>query len=57
MIVPHGNMASFLVAAMMEKSQFTAWLEDTKLLMTDWSEVYTPGYGLEVVAKRPPAEA
>jgi hypothetical protein len=50
MIVPHGNMASFLVAGMMEKSQFTAWLEDTKLLMTDWSEVYKPGYGLEVMA-------
>lgn len=50
MIVPHGNMASFLVAAMMEKSQFSAWLEDTKLLITDWSEVYKPGYGLEVVA-------
>jgi len=56
MIVPHGNMASFLVAAMMEKSQFSGWLEDTKLLMTDWSEVYKPGYGLEVVApaKRTP---
>lgn len=56
MIVPHGNMASFLVMAMMEKSQFSAWLEDTKLLMTDWSEVYKPGYGLEVVgpARRTP---
>jgi len=56
MIVPHGNMASFLVAAMMERSQFSEWLDDTKLLMTDWSEVYTPGYGLEVVApaKRTP---
>lgn len=56
MIVPHGNMASFLVMGMMEKSQFSAWLEDTKLLMTDWSEVYKPGYGLEVVgpARRTP---
>lgn len=53
-IVPHGNMASFLVSAMMERSQFSAWIEDTKRLMSDWSEVYTPGYGLEVVgpAKR-----
>jgi len=49
-IVPHGNMASFLTMAMMEKTQFTAWLEDTKLLMTDMSEVYTKGYGLEVLA-------
>jgi hypothetical protein len=56
LIVPHGNMASFLVSAMMEKSQFTSWLEDTKRLMTDWSEVYKPGYGLEVMApaKRTP---
>jgi len=50
MIVPHGNMAAFLVSSMMEKSQFKSWLEDTKMLITDWSEVYTPGYGLEVVA-------
>jgi hypothetical protein len=50
MVVPHGSMASFLVAAMMEKSQFTAWIEDTKRLVTDWSEVYKPGYGLEVLA-------
>jgi len=50
MIVPHGNMAAFLVSAMMERSQFTAWMEDTKRLMTDWSEVYKPGYGLEVLA-------
>merc|ERR1719487_2303152 len=35
---------------MMERSQFSNWLEDTKLLMTDASEVYTHGYGLEVVA-------
>jgi hypothetical protein len=56
MIVPHGNMASFLVAAMMEKSQLTAWIEDTKRLVTDWSEIYRPGYGLEVLApaKRTP---
>jgi len=50
LIVPHGNMASFLVSAMMEKSHFTSWLEDTKLLMTDASGVYKPGYGMEVVA-------
>jgi hypothetical protein len=58
MIVPHGNMVSFLASAMMERSQFTEWLEDTKLLMTDASEVYAPGYGLEVVApaKRTPLE-
>lgn len=55
-IVPHGNMASFLTAAMMEKSQFTAWLHDTKLLISDISDIYAPGYGLEVVApsKRTP---
>jgi len=58
MIVPHGNMASFLASAMMERSQFTSWLEDTKLLMTDASNIYAPGYGLEVVApaKRTPLE-
>jgi hypothetical protein len=50
MIVPHGNMASFLVLASMEKSQFTAWLEDTKKMMTDSSKFYKPGYGLEVMA-------
>lgn len=50
MIVPHGNMASFLASAMMERSLFTAWLEDTKLLMTDASNIYTPGYGFEVMA-------
>jgi hypothetical protein len=49
LVVPHGSMAAFLVSAMMEKSQFQSWLEDTKLLMTDWSEVYAPGYGLEVM--------
>merc|ERR1719487_847369 len=56
MIVPHGNMASFLMLAVMERSQFSAWLEDTKLLITDWSEIYSPGYGLEVLApaKRTP---
>lgn len=54
LIVPHGNMASFLVSAMMERSQFSAWIDDTKKLITDWSEVYTAGYGMEVVgpAKR-----
>jgi len=58
MIVPHGNMAAFLASAMMERSQFTEWLEDTKLLMTDASEVYKPGYGLEVMApsKRTPLD-
>jgi len=56
LIVPHGNMASFLVSAMMEKSHFSAWLEDTKLLITDASGVYKEGYGMEVVApaKRTP---
>jgi hypothetical protein len=49
-VVPHGNMAAFLVSAMMEKSQFSSWIEDTKKIMTDWSEIYKPGYGLEVVA-------
>jgi len=56
MVVPHGNMASFLVAGMMETSQATSWLEDTKRLMTDASGVYKRGYGLEVMApaKRTP---
>lgn len=56
MIVPHGSMVSFLNAAMMEKSQFSSWLEDAKMLITDVSGVYTPGYGFEVVApaKRTP---
>lgn len=49
-VVPHGNMASFLVSASMEKSQFTDWLEDVKKLMTDLSSVYKPGYGFEVMA-------
>mmetsp|Transcript_64115 Transcript_64115/g.111829 ORF Transcript_64115/g.111829 Transcript_64115/m.111829 type:complete len:868 (+) Transcript_64115:80-2683(+) len=49
-IVPHGNMAAFLVSAMMERTQFSAWLEDTKKLMTDSSKVYEPGYGVEVLA-------
>lgn len=55
-VVPHGSMASFLVSSVMERSQFSRWLEDTKLLMTDASGVYKPGYGLEVVApaKRTP---
>jgi hypothetical protein len=47
--VPHGNLAAFLVAALMEKSQFSAWMEDVKLLMTDWSDIYKPGYGFEVL--------
>lgn len=50
MIVPHGNMAAFLVTALMERSQFSAWLEDTKKLITDASHVHKPGYGLEVLA-------
>jgi hypothetical protein len=47
--VPHGNMAAFLVASMMEKSQFSSWIEDTKRLITDWSDIYKPGYGFEVL--------
>jgi hypothetical protein len=56
MVVPHGSMAAFLTAGMMETSQLTSWLEDTKLLMTDESGVYKRGYGLEVMApaKRTP---
>lgn len=55
-IVPHGNMAAFLVTAMMERTQFSAWLEDTKKLITDASNVHKPGYGMEVLApaKRTP---
>jgi len=55
-VVPHGNMVSFLTMAMMERSLFKEWLEDTKLLKTDASGVYQPGYGAEVVApaKRTP---
>jgi hypothetical protein len=49
-VVPHGNTAAFLVAAMMEQSLFKAWLEDTKLLMTDAAGIYAPGYGFEVMA-------
>lgn len=49
-IVPHGNMAAFLVSAMMERTQFSAWLEDTKKLITDASGVWKPGYGMEVMA-------
>jgi len=58
LVVPHGNMASFLTMAMMERSLFKDWLEDTKLLMTDWSGVYQSGYGVEVTApaKRTPRE-
>lgn len=49
-IVPHGNMAAFLVSSMMERTQFSAWLDDTKKLITDASGVYEPGYGMEVLA-------
>lgn len=48
--VPHGNMAAFLVSSMMERTQFQAWVEDAKKLRTDFSKVYLPGYGLEVMA-------
>lgn len=59
MIVPHGSMAAFLVTAMMERTQFSAWMEDTKKLITDLSEIYKPGYGIEVLgpARRTPRGA
>merc|ERR1719373_192755 len=33
----------------MEKSQFKSWIEDAKKLITDWSDIYKPGYGFEVL--------
>lgn len=50
MVVPHGSMAAFLAMGMMEISQFSKWIEDTKQLMTDASGVYKRGYGMEVMA-------
>lgn len=47
--IPHGDVVAFLNTATMEPSQFSAWLDDTKRLMTDHSGVYHPGMGFEII--------
>eukprot|EP00928_Gymnodinium_smaydae_P033973 TRINITY_DN24188_c0_g3_i1.p1 TRINITY_DN24188_c0_g3~~TRINITY_DN24188_c0_g3_i1.p1 ORF type:complete len:884 (+),score=75.95 TRINITY_DN24188_c0_g3_i1:67-2718(+) len=43
----NGNVVPFVLMASMEKSQFHAWMEGVKLLMTDPSGVYHEDFGFE----------
>eukprot|EP00928_Gymnodinium_smaydae_P033974 TRINITY_DN24188_c0_g4_i1.p1 TRINITY_DN24188_c0_g4~~TRINITY_DN24188_c0_g4_i1.p1 ORF type:complete len:905 (+),score=106.21 TRINITY_DN24188_c0_g4_i1:69-2717(+) len=43
----NGNVVPFVMMASMERSQFHAWMEGIKLLMTDPSGVYHEDFGFE----------